>query len=221
MLIRNWMSKEVVTITEDTSILKASKLMQDNNIRRIPVVNSQNQLVGIVSDRDIKAASPSKATTLEMHEVYYLLSELKARDVMTPNPVTVYYQDTVEQVALVMLEKGLTGLPVIDENNSLVGIITEHDLFKVLVDLSGVTQGGIQIAMELPNQPGHIPPVFERIRECGGRIISLMSGSEDIAPTRSIFLRIRPLPQAEEEKLRQVLEKDYTIQYWVKTDVIS
>ena len=95
MLIREWMTKDVITVTPDTSMLKASKLMKDHNIRRLPVLDGKH-VVGIVSDRDIRAASPSKATTLDMHELYYLLSEVKVKDIMTSDPVTVYDTDAVD-----------------------------------------------------------------------------------------------------------------------------
>ena len=99
MLIREWMTKDVITVTPDTSMLKASKLMKDHNIRRLPVLDGKH-VVGIVSDRDIRAASPSKATTLDMHELYYLLSEVKVKDIMTSDPVTVYDTDAVDAAAL-------------------------------------------------------------------------------------------------------------------------
>ena len=99
MLIREWMTKDVITVTPDTSMLKASKLMKDHNIRRLPVLDGKH-VVGIVSDRDIRAASPSKATTLDMHELYYLLSEVKVKDIMTSDPVTVYDTDAVDAATL-------------------------------------------------------------------------------------------------------------------------
>ena len=105
MLIREWMTKDVITVTPDTSMLKASKLMKDHNIRRLPVLDGKH-VVGIVSDRDIRAASPSKATTLDMHELYYLLSEVKVKDIMTSDPVTVYDTDAVDAAALLMENKG-------------------------------------------------------------------------------------------------------------------
>ena len=82
MLIQNWMTRNPATVTPETSMLKASKLMKERHIRRLPVVNEHGQLVGIVSDRDLKEASPSKATSLDMHEMYYLLSEVKVKDVI-------------------------------------------------------------------------------------------------------------------------------------------
>ena len=139
MLIREWMTKDVITVTPDTSMLKASKLMKDHNIRRLPVLDGKH-VVGIVSDRDIRAASPSKATTLDMHELYYLLSEVKVKDIMTSDPVTVYDTDAVDAAALLMENKGIGGLPVVDGSGELVGIITDHDIFRVLVDLHASRQ---------------------------------------------------------------------------------
>ena len=83
MLIRDWMTSSVISAKEDASMLKVSKLMQEHGIKRIPIVDDEMRLIGIVSDRDIKEASPSKATTLDVHELSYLLSELKLKDIMT------------------------------------------------------------------------------------------------------------------------------------------
>ena len=149
MLIREWMTKDVITVTPDTSMLKASKLMKDHNIRRLPVLDGK-RVAGIVSDRDIRAASPSKATTLDMHELYYLLSEVKVKDIMTSDPVTVYDTDAVDAAALIMENKGIGGLPVVDGSGELVGIITDHDIFRVLVDFCGASKGGLQLAFMLP-----------------------------------------------------------------------
>lgn len=111
MLIREWMTKDVITVTPDTSMLKASKLMKDHNIRGVLPVLDGKRVVGIVSDRDIRAASPSKATTLDMHELYYLLSEVKVKDIMTSDPVTVYDTDAVDAAALLMENKASAACP--------------------------------------------------------------------------------------------------------------
>jgi acetoin utilization protein AcuB len=95
MLLKNWMTREIITVTPETSMMKASKILKDQNIHRLPVVEENGKLVGIVSDRDIKDASPSKATTLDVHELYYLLSEIKIKDIMTRNPHTINEEATV------------------------------------------------------------------------------------------------------------------------------
>ena len=102
MPVQNWMTTDVVSVGPETSLLKVGKLMKDHHIRRIPVVDEQGQVIGIISDRDVRDASPSKATTLDMYEMHYLLAELKAKNIMTAKPITVKPTDTVEQAALIM-----------------------------------------------------------------------------------------------------------------------
>ena len=134
MPVQNWMTTDVVSVGPDTSLLKVGKLMKDHHIRRIPVVDDNGQVVGIISDRDVRDASPSKATTLDMYEMHYLLAELKAKNIMTAKPITVKPTDTVEQAALIMLDNKVGGLPVVDDAGKLVGIISDHDVFKAMVD---------------------------------------------------------------------------------------
>lgn len=218
MLIRNWMTKDVVTVTPETSMLKASKLMKEHDIRRLPVVDNQMNVVGIVSDRDIKDASPSKATTLDMHELYYLLSELKIKDIMTHNPVTIGPTDTVESVAILMEEKGFGGLPVV-QDDKLVGIITDHDLFKVLISITGARQGGMQLAFNLPDQPGSMRPILDVLRAKQTSIISILSSNDEEAGTRHVFIRIRPMGDKEEAALVEVLRQEFNLLYWARNAV--
>ena len=109
MLVQEWMTKEVVTITADISIMKAARLMKDKRVGRLPVVDEDGRIVGILTDRDIRSASPSKATTLEMHELYYLLSELKTKDVMNKTPICARETDSVEGIARLMMAKRIGG----------------------------------------------------------------------------------------------------------------
>ena len=98
MLIKDWMTKDPFTINDDTSMIKAIHIMNEHRFRRLPVV-SQGKLVGMVTDRDLKEASPSKATTLDVHELYYLLAELQVSEIMSRSPVSVSQDDTVERAA--------------------------------------------------------------------------------------------------------------------------
>ena len=220
MLIRDWMTKDVITATPETSMLKVSKMMKEYDIRRVPVVDAQNKVVGIVSDRDVKDASPSKATTLDMHELYYLLSEIKVRDIMTPDPVTVEVRDTVERVALLMEERAIGGLPVVDDEGSLVGIITDHDIFKVLVQITGVRHGGVQVALAVEDLPGVMRPIFDLLREYDASLISMLSSdSKRGGNWREVFLRIRPMERAEENRLVEALRERFDLLYWVREKV--
>ena len=220
MLIRDWMTTDVITATPETSMLKVAKMMKEYDIRRVPVVDAQNKVVGIVSDRDVKDASPSKATTLDMHELYYLLSEIKVRDIMTPDPVTVEVRDTVERVALLMEERAIGGLPVVDDEGSLVGIITDHDIFKVLVQITGVRHGGVQVALAVEDLPGVMRPIFDLLREYDASLISMLSSdSKRGGNWREVFLRIRPMERAEENRLVEALRERFDLLYWVREKV--
>ena len=195
MLIREWMTTAVISAKEDASMLKVSKLMKEHGIKRVPVVDDEMKLIGIVSDRDIKEASPSKATTLDIHELSYLLSELKIKDIMTKEPVSVSPMDTIEQVALIMLEKKLTGLP-------------------------GVRRGGIQFALELSEEPGSLPPILDLIRENGGLLVSVLTGGYKQNDTmRDVFIRIQPMSEDAENNLIEKMKAACKVVYWVKDKV--
>ncbi len=219
MRLRDWMTHSVITVTPDFSVMKASKLLKENRIRRLPVVDGNGNLVGIVSDRDIKEASPSKATTLDVHEMYYLLSELKIKDIMTRNPECAHENDTVEHVALRMIERRVGGMPVLDDANRLVGIVTESDLFKTLVDISGVRLGDVQFAFELPTAAGTSTPILDLIRELGGRVVSRLTAqdSED-SPKRTVYIRIMRMEREAEERIIRAVSERFAdaLLYWTR-----
>ena len=113
MPVQDWMSKDLVTIDEETSIMKASRVMKQNDIQHLPVLK-KGRLVGIVSDRDLKEATPSKATTLDIHEMYHLLDTITVKSLMPKNLYTIAPGDTVEKAAAVMLKHHISALPVVD-----------------------------------------------------------------------------------------------------------
>ena len=199
MPVQNWMTTDVVSVGPDTSLLKVGKLMKDHHIRRIPVVDENGQVVGIISDRDVRDASPSKATTLDMYEMHYLLAELKAKNIMTTKPITVKPTDTVEQAALIMLDNKVGGLPVVDDSGKLVGIISDHDVFKALVDITGARMGGLQFAIELPDQPGTARPLFDLLRAHNARLLSVLTVS-NADGNRQLFIRVRDLENSKAEQ---------------------
>lgn len=206
MLVRNWMTSNVITISPDTSLLKIGKLMHDHNVRRMPVVDSEGRLKGIVSDRDVRDASPSKATTLDMYEMHYLLAEIKASTIMTPNPLTVKTDDTVELAAMLMLDHKIGGLPVV-EHGKLVGIISEQDVFKALVNITGVREESFQVGFAIANRQGAMKPIFDLVRNRGARILSVLTSNNN-AGERNIFLRLKRLETValEDELIDEIKE---------------
>jgi acetoin utilization protein AcuB len=197
MLVKDWMSKDPVTINDDTSMMKAIHLMKQNRFRRLPVLH-EGRLVGIVSDRDLKEASPSKATTLDVHELYYLLAELQVKDIMTRDPVTVTPDDTVERAAQLMLENTISGLPVVDDQGRVVGILTQSDVFRAFMHITGILQGGVQFALRLEDRPGVIKEVVDLLRERGARFVSLLTSYTSVKEGyRDVYIRVKNLsPEA-------------------------
>jgi len=216
MLIKEWMTSEVIIIEEDTSMMKAFQIMKENNIRRLPVMR-QGKLVGIVTDRDIKDASPSKATTLDIHELYYLLSELKVKDIIKKNIITISPEDSVEKATVKMLENRISGLPVVDDSGKVVGIITQRDISKVLVSLSGIYRGEIQLAFNLEDRPGSIKEVADNIREHGGQIVSILTSYDRCEENcRRVYFRIKEIPDDRLKTLSEDLDKNFILLYMVK-----
>ena len=132
-LVKDWMQTDVITADRRMGMLDAHKLMRDHNIRRLPVIKGKNQLVGIVTRSDIRKAEPSGATTLNMWEMNYLLAKLQLREIMTENVLTCKVDDTIKFVATTMQENKIGALPVVDNKDRVVGIITESDIFRVLI----------------------------------------------------------------------------------------
>jgi CBS domain-containing protein len=131
-IIADWMTKDPITITPDTTLPEAHRLMKKHGIRRLPVMKNK-RLVGIVTLGDVRGAEPSGATVLSIWEINHLVSRLKVEELMTPNPIVVHEDAEVGEAAHLMLRYKISGLPVVDDNGELVGIITESDMFRMVV----------------------------------------------------------------------------------------
>ena len=213
MLIKDWMAKDVLTVDENTSLMRATRIMKENNIRRLPVV-SHGKLIGIVTDRDVKDASPSKTTSLDIHELYYLLSEMKVKDVMTVSPLTLHGNDTLEMAALVMLELKISGLPVVDDSSRLIGLLSETDVLRGFIHSTGIKDGAVQYVFDLSDKPGMVTKVTETIREYQARIISILTSYEDAEEgMRRVSIRITCDDAERCEKLSKVLADSYNLVY--------
>lgn len=133
ILVKEWMSSPVVTVELGTPISTAHKIMKDNGIRRLAVVNNKGALKGIITIGDIREASPSDASTLSIWELNYLWAQLTVDKVMTSDPVTIKGDSAIADAAEIMLEKKISGIPVVDNAGALVGVITESDIFRMVV----------------------------------------------------------------------------------------
>jgi len=217
MPVKDWMSPDLVTIDENTSIMKASKVMKQNKIQHLPVLK-KGRLVGIVSDRDLKEATPSKATTLDIHEMYHLLDTVAVKSLMPKHLFTITPGETVEKAAAIMLKHHISALPVVDANAALAGIITKGDIFRAFVAVSGIRQAELAIGFELEDRPGAIKQVTDVIRAHGGRIASILTAYEG-APQGfgQVFIRAKDIK--DEETLRKELEAKSRVLYFIHEKV--
>lgn len=215
MLVKNWMTKDVITVNLHDPMYKAAQLMKEHDITMLPVME-KNKLVGIVTDGDIKKASASSATTLEVHELLYLISRIKVKEIMTPNPITVPVDYTVEEAAEVLLFNKINGAPILDYEKKLVGVITEKDLFKVLITLTGVGKRGVEFAFRLKDRPGSIKEVADIIRKYGGRMASILSTYESVPEGyRNVYIRMYNIDRARLPQLEEELKANVRVLYIV------
>ena len=213
MLVKNWMSKKVISIDADDSMEDAMGLLKEHGIRRLPVMKN-GKLVGIVTDRDLKNASASDATTLEIHELLYLLTKVKVKDIMTKDPITVPPDYTVEETAQVLLESKISGAPVADESGKVVGIITQSDLFRVLMSLTGIENGGIQFGLQVEDRAGSIKEVADFVRIYGGRMVSILTSYDDVAAGyRKVYIRMHSVDMEKIKELNDSLSEKALLLY--------
>jgi len=220
MIIKDWMTKDVITVDPETSMMRAAKLMKEKGIRRLPVVDEKGKVVGMLSDRDVKEASPSKATTLDVHELYYLLSEIKVKNIMSPNPLTILDTDTVVKCAAIMHDKKISGLPVLNEQGELVGIMTQNEVYRVLLSITGIYHGGIQIGLKLPDQRGTLKEVLDCLRGHKARVISILTSYDKVEEGyRQVFLRVMDMEKSVLNELKKELSEKYDLMFWVRDSI--
>lgn len=171
MLVGNRMTPNPITVTPDVSIAEAMEWMQRENVRRFPVVDKDKKLLGIVTHTDLLYASPSSATSLSMWEISYLLAQVKVREVMTKEVITVGEDATLEDAARLMVDNKVGSLPVM-RNGTLVGIITESDIFRVFLEMMGARERGIRLTLLAPYVKGSMAKITSAITSAGGLILA-------------------------------------------------
>lgn len=215
MLILDWMKPHVITVVPDTSLLQCRKLLKDNRINYLPVVDRDNIVVGLIASADLKAFAPQHTTGFEILEALDILAETKVKDVMVVAPVTIHYNNTVEQAAKTMFDRHVACLPVIDDEDKLVGIITGWDIFHALLNMSGAEQGGDEAGFVLPNQPGTIREILDTLKTHGMSVISVLSAAADNG-MRQVKIRFRAQDAAALDDTFEILKKHSGLRYWAR-----
>jgi len=179
MLIKDWMATAILTVDANTSVMRATRTMKENNIRRLPVL-SHGKLIGVVTDRDLKDASPSSTSDMDIHEMYYLLSEMKVKDVMTDKCICLKQNDTLEKAALIMLKERISGIMILDDEENLVGLLSETDIMRGFIQATGIQDGAYQYVIDMPDAPGSTTRVIDILRNKDARVLSILTSFGDV-----------------------------------------
>lgn len=219
MKVKDRMSRDVKTVDVETSITEAFRLMKENNIRRLPVM-SKNKLVGIVTLTDLNRASPSAATSLSVHEINYLLAKTKIKDILPKKQklVTIDSNKYIETAAKIMRKYTISGLPVI-ENDQLVGIVTETDIFDALIDILGVKQPHSRIDLDVVNGPGRLAEITGIIAEKGLNIINTVVYYDEKKYKYKVIIRVEEFECG--EVVKELQKRGYEIESVMVVDQID
>ena len=179
MLVKDFMTPVVVTVSETQSMLEAREIMRGKNLNSLPVVDDLKRVRGIITSEDIGKASPSDASTLSRYEANYLLGRLKVKDIMSRSVITVEAEDTVEFVAYKLYKHKVNALPVVNTNNKLVGIISQSDIFRAFVEIMSMDRSCTRITFGANDKVGVVAEVSNLFKEAGINIISVVTRQLD------------------------------------------
>jgi len=189
MFVGRRMTRNVVTVTRDTSVLAVRNILHEHQFNQVPVVDGK-KVVGIITDRDIRENSASPASTLSVHELNYLLSEMKAGDIMTKDPITVTPETSIEAATEIITRHNIGSLPVVSKGE-LVGIITTSDLLNVLLEVMGMGTPSSRIELTVPSDMGELEKIAGIVKARGLTIISMVSSvSKDDPGKRLAVIRV-------------------------------
>lgn len=215
MLVRHWMTSDVVSVTPETSLLKCKKIFQDHLFSALPVLDAEGRVVGLLAAEDLREFAPRSHTGYEVLERINSLWKNPVESLMTPSPATIPLTMPLEDAAIFMIDRHTPCLPVVDADGRLAGIITEWDIFRALVRITGARDGGVLMAfvLENPYESGKLRAVLAQIRKQGGNMLSVL-GSEKDHSRRRVSIRFRAADRAAEDAIIRSFAEDESLRYW-------
>ena len=210
MIIADRMKKNPATASPEMSISEASAKMKAEKVHRLPVLDDDRHLVGVISEKDILLAAPSPASTLSTYEINYLLSKLKVKNIMSRNPVTITRETTIEEAVRLMVENDLSCLPVMD-NGFLSGIVSKSDLFKILLEMLGAKHKGIRVEALVEDKVGVVAGLSDKFTAAGINIISLGTLEGPDASLRVLTFKLENGTEAQVRKIMEPVSKNLDI----------
>ena len=215
MYVGNVMRTELVTVPPETTLLAAQDLLDQKQINHLLVVDGEGELLGIVSDRDLKKSWASSATTLSKNELMYLLDQVTVFSIMTKKTIAITPGTTIERAALLMNQHRINALPVLD-GKALVGIITSRDVIKILLEAIGIDKDSARLTVLVKDRIGVISDISRALREDGINIRSLFTWPEQNHP--GVYYLVIRVPASAGENAAARLEKEgfKVISHYVK-----
>ena len=204
MLVKDRMTSNPTTITTNTSLKEALELIRSQSFRHLPVVDEEDKLVGITTEKSLVYASPTSATSLSVFEVDYILSRTKVGQIIQGEVITVGSELPIEEAARLMVDHRIGCLPVV-EGEALVGIISDTDIFRAFVEGLGGGHPSLRITIVVPEEVGSLAQVASRLADLGGNIYSLGTFWGERPEDRVITFRLEGI---EREAVVQALEAD-------------
>jgi acetoin utilization protein AcuB len=179
--------------------------MRTHGFRRLPVVDEDDRLVGIVCEHDLMTASPSRPGSLSVWELNRLQSTVKIREIMTEDVVTTTPDTPIEDVARLMTDEKIGGMPVVAEHDRVIGVITETDVFKAFVEMFAGGYPGLRLTLEVPEGKEILLELGEAISESGGQIVSVGSFYGDAPGKRRLVIKVLGTGKGELEEALEAL----------------
>ncbi|MFH1153234.1 MAG: CBS and ACT domain-containing protein [Pseudomonadota bacterium] len=205
MLVKHWMTRNVITVDTDCTMQRAIELMKSNGIRMLPVLKN-GVLTGIITDRDLKRASAPDTASINQFEKS-TLAHAKIDTIMTRDPICIPYNYTIDETAELLLEHKISGAPVVDEMDNLVGVITQTNVYKALISLTGKRENSVQFGLVVKDTRNSIKEIDELLRNHGGRVISILTSDDNLPKGyRKVFLRMSDIDRVKLEAITEELQ---------------
>ncbi|MCL1803088.1 MAG: CBS and ACT domain-containing protein [Eubacteriaceae bacterium] len=202
------MTKDLIVVHEGTPISEAARIMDEKRLKRMPVLDSEGFLKGIITTENIRSVSPSEATSLSVYEITYLLDRLTAKDAMTRNVITIKPEGLLEEAA-VLMRKHRVGALVVEEEGKAVGIITESDIFDAFIELLGFTDAGTRFSVQAADIPGVLAEIGGVFRKHGANITHFANFTDRASGNAELIIRTSHNDCA--AIIKELEEKGYTI----------
>lgn len=209
MYITAKMSRNIISVFPEASISLAFKLMQEQNVRQLPVVD-KNKLVGMVTETLLSEVSPSKATSLSVYELNYILDKTKVEDIMEKDMVTCTEKMSIEQVALLMSQTDSNMIPVIDDHRNLKGVITRNDIISSFLDILGSRDKGSRIILIAKDEPGSLANISRILSQKNYNIVHIINFATENPNESEIIIRLNTI--ADDGVLKTLEEHGYHVE---------